>query len=105
MLDDLSLGIARIMRDQARDQDKESRRRPLTPRELVVAQLLAEGRSAKEVASTLGIETKTAEVHTANAYRKLGVHNKAQLRDWAVENGVVPRTQKRKVQILSSALK
>src|SRR5439155_23530790 len=48
---------------------------PLTGREREVLQLLAEGQSNKEVASSLGIGVKTAEANRANLMRKLGVRS------------------------------
>ncbi len=42
-------------------------------------QLLAEGKSSKEVAKVLGISVKTAERHRANIMRKLGIHSVSEL--------------------------
>jgi DNA-binding NarL/FixJ family response regulator len=61
----------------------------LTLREQEVIQLIAEGRSTKEVASALHIRPKTAETHRQNAMSKLGVHNAAQLTRHAIANGMV----------------
>lgn len=47
----------------------------LTPREEEVALLLADGKSSKEVATLLGISTKTVDTHRARVMRKLGVHS------------------------------
>jgi DNA-binding NarL/FixJ family response regulator len=52
--------------------------------------LLAEGLSIiKEVASKLGIATRTAGVHTSNAMRVLDLHNRVQLVWWAIHAGLV----------------
>jgi DNA-binding NarL/FixJ family response regulator len=51
----------------------------LTPGELRVATLVAEGRSNKEVAAALFLSTKTVEFHLARAFRKLGVSNRTAL--------------------------
>ncbi len=51
-------------------QDREARQR-LTAREREIVQLLAEGKTSKEVASVLKINTKTAETHRAHIIRKL----------------------------------
>jgi DNA-binding NarL/FixJ family response regulator len=61
----------------------------LTSREREIVQLLAEGKSSKEVASALGISAKTAETHRANVMRKLGLHNVSELVRYAVRNQIV----------------
>src|SRR5688572_28221066 len=50
--------------------------RPLTPREIEVLRLLADGASYKDVASELGITVSTAQSRAKQIYRKLGVHSK-----------------------------
>ncbi|HTS04066.1 MAG TPA: response regulator transcription factor [Candidatus Eisenbacteria bacterium] len=62
---------------------------PLTSREREVIQLLAEGRTSKEVAVTLNLSVKTAETHRTNLMRKLGLHSVADLTRYAVRNGIV----------------
>lgn len=61
----------------------------LTSREREVIQLLAEGRTSKEVAVTLNLSVKTAETHRTNLMRKLGLHSIADLTRYAVRNGIV----------------
>jgi DNA-binding CsgD family transcriptional regulator len=61
----------------------------LTAREREVLQLLAEGRSNKEVASLLDISVKTAETHRTNIMRKLDVHRVADLVRYAIRTGLV----------------
>lgn len=61
----------------------------LTSREREVIQLLAEGRTSKEVAVTLNLSIKTAETHRTNLMRKLGLHSVADLTRYAVRNGIV----------------
>ena len=61
----------------------------LTSREREVIQLLAEGRTSKEVAVTLNLSVKTAETHRTNLMRKLGLHSVADLTRYAVRNGIV----------------
>lgn len=60
----------------------------LTPRERQVAQLLAEGKSNKDVANALGISVKTAEAHRANIMHKLGMESLSDLVRWAVRNHI-----------------
>ena len=61
----------------------------LTAREREVVQLLAEGRSSKEVAVTLNLSVKTAETHRTNIMRKLDLHSVASLVRYAVRNHIV----------------
>src|SRR5262249_47903165 len=61
----------------------------LTTRERQVLQLLAEGRPNKEVASHLGISTKTAETHRARIMAKLGLHSIGDLVRYAVRNRII----------------
>jgi DNA-binding NarL/FixJ family response regulator len=62
---------------------------PLTPREREIVQLLAEGKSTKEVASVLGLSVKTAETHRSNIMRKLELHSVSELVLYAVRNNIV----------------
>jgi DNA-binding NarL/FixJ family response regulator len=61
----------------------------LTSREREVIQLLAEGRTSKEVAVVLNLSVKTAETHRTNLMRKLGLHSVADLTRYAVRNRIV----------------
>jgi DNA-binding NarL/FixJ family response regulator len=61
----------------------------LTPREREVIQLVAEGKSTKEVAMALSLSVKTAETHRTNLMRKLDLHSVAALTLYAVRNGIV----------------
>jgi len=61
----------------------------LTPREREVIQLLAEGKSSKEVAAMLNLSTKTAETHRSNIMRKLGFHSIRDLVVYAVKNNII----------------
>lgn len=61
----------------------------LTPREREVIQLLAEGKSSKEVACLLNLSTKTAETHRSNIMRKLGFHSIRDLVVYAVKNNII----------------
>ena len=67
---------------------KSSRSR-LTPREREILQLLAEGKSNKEIASLLGISVNTAEAHRANIMLKLGFHSITELVVYAVRNKII----------------
>lgn len=61
----------------------------LTTREREVVQLLAEGKSSKEVAVALNLSVKTAETHRTNVMRKLDLHSVADLVRYAVRNNIV----------------
>jgi DNA-binding NarL/FixJ family response regulator len=69
------------------DQGNASQR--LTAREREIVQLLAEGRTSKEVASTLNISTKTAETHRAHIMRKLEFHSVGEIVRYAVRNQII----------------
>jgi DNA-binding NarL/FixJ family response regulator len=64
-------------------------RHRLSAREREIVQLLAEGKSSKEVAVTLGISVKTAETHRANIMRKLEMHSVSELVRYAVKNQMI----------------
>jgi len=67
----------------------ESMRDRLTSREREIVQLLAEGKSSKEVATSLNISVKTAETHRANIMRKLQLHTVSELVRYAVRNQII----------------
>jgi DNA-binding NarL/FixJ family response regulator len=60
----------------------------LTPREREVLQLMAEGKSTKEVASGLGVSTKTVETHRRQIMDKLDMHSVAELTKYAIREGL-----------------
>ena len=68
---------------------ERSLRSVLTPREREVIQLPAEGKTTKEVATTLNLSVKTAETHRTNLMRKLDLHSVVDLTLYAVRNGIV----------------
>ena len=70
------------------DTAKSSRSR-LTPREREILQLLAEGKSNKEVANLLNISVNTAEAHRANIMLKLDFHSLAELILYAIRNNII----------------
>lgn len=61
----------------------------LSRREREVVQLLAEGKTNKDVATTLGISVRTAETHRAGIMQKLGVHSLAGLVRYAIRNHII----------------
>ncbi|MEM9434112.1 MAG: response regulator transcription factor [Pseudomonadota bacterium] len=67
-------------------------REALTAREQTILLQLAQGKSNKEVASTLNISVHTVETHRKNIKRKLGINSTAGLTRYALENGVLQGT-------------
>lgn len=61
----------------------------LTPRELEIVKLVAEGYSTKEIAETLVISEKTVERHRANVLDKLGMRDRVALTRYAIRRGLV----------------
>lgn len=61
----------------------------LTSREREIVQLVSEGKSNKEVSSSLGISVKTVDTHRANIMRKLDIHSASELVRYAVRNEIV----------------
>lgn len=62
---------------------------PLTARERQVLQLIAEGKSTKDIASLLGVSVKTAESHRSRLMQKLDIHETASLVRYAVKRGLI----------------
>jgi DNA-binding NarL/FixJ family response regulator len=84
----LSPGVSSAVVDAYRSGPEKSRN-PLTMRETRVLQLIAEGKSTKDVASLLGISVKTAESHRTRLMHKLDIHETASLVRYAVRNGII----------------
>lgn len=81
--------LDRDNRPDGTERNQEDLDDVLTGREREVIQLLAEGKTSKEVAVTLNLSVKTAETHRTNLMRKLGLHSVADLTRYAVRNGIV----------------
>jgi DNA-binding NarL/FixJ family response regulator len=62
---------------------------PLTLRERQVLQLVAEGKTSKEIAAVLGISTKTTESHRTNIMDKLNIRDTAGLVRYAIRQGII----------------
>ena len=61
----------------------------LTSRECEIVQLLAEGKTNKEIAVALGVSIKTVDAHRANIMHKLGLHSVADLVRYAIRNQII----------------
>src|SRR6266481_9948 len=79
--------------DDFRSRIKSANRLPrfatLTTREREVLKMLAEGNSVKEIACDLNLSVKTVEAHKFNLMRKLDIHNKAQLVQYAIQKKII----------------
>ena len=62
---------------------------PLSPRQREVLQLVAEGRTAREIAEILALSRKTVEFHKASIMRLLGLHTTAELTRYALDHGLL----------------
>lgn len=84
----LSPGVSGAVMEAYRSKSETAGDR-LTLRERQVLQLIAEGKSTKDVASLLGISVKTAESHRTRLMQKLDIHETASLVRYAIRNGIV----------------
>lgn len=62
---------------------------PLTPRELQVVKLIAEGHNNRQIAEALTISEKTVERHRANMLEKLGMSDRVELTRYAIRRGLI----------------
>lgn len=69
--------------------DREPSEDPLSRRERQVLQLVAEGKTNKEIAEILDLSVKTAESHRARAMKKLAIHETAGLVRYAIRKGLI----------------
>jgi DNA-binding NarL/FixJ family response regulator len=76
-------------RVQGHNAVRQPRFGTLTKREREILKMLAEGRSVKEIASGFDLSVKTVEAHKFNLMRKLDIHNKAQLVQYAIQKKVI----------------
>jgi two-component system, NarL family, response regulator NreC len=84
----LSPGVSGTLMDAYRTKAQKPKD-PLTMRERQVLQLIAEGKSTKDVAIVLGISVKTAESHRTRMMQKLRIHETASLVRYAIRRGLV----------------
>jgi DNA-binding NarL/FixJ family response regulator len=75
--------LDRASRGEATPED------PLSPRELEVVKLIAEGHTSEEIAEQLFISKKTVDRHRANMLEKLGMRNRVELTRYAIRRGLV----------------
>lgn len=79
-----------LMRDLAdRAHEEGAEFELLTPRELEVLKLIAEGHSSKEIAALLVISIKTVDSHRTNMLEKLGMRDRVDLTRYAIRRGLI----------------
>jgi DNA-binding NarL/FixJ family response regulator len=83
----LASDVLRQIQHESREMSDSAS--PLTPRQREILQLLAEGRSAKEIAATLAISPRTVEFHKYQMMEMHGLHSSAELIHFAIKHGIV----------------
>jgi DNA-binding NarL/FixJ family response regulator len=78
-----------FLKGDSHDARSDRGRTRLTPRQREIVQLLAEGKSSKEVAVVLDLSVKTAETHRANIMRKLDCHSVSEVVRYAIRNEII----------------
>ena len=86
----LSPAIAQPPTAAVHDASPSASARPLSPREREVLRLVAEGKSSKEIAASLGIAVPTVETHRRQISEKLGLRTIAELTKYAIREGITP---------------
>jgi DNA-binding NarL/FixJ family response regulator len=79
-----------FLKTKSQHQQGERAGARMTPRELEIIRLLAEGKSNKEIATALGIAVRTVETHRARIMLKLGLHSLAELIHYSMRHGIIP---------------
>ena len=81
--------LGQLLHPESASQSPNVVGRQLTPREREIVQMVAEGRSNKEIAETLRISVRTAETHRNNVLRKLGLHSASDLTRYAIRHQII----------------
>lgn len=81
--------VAALVAGSSRPASGEPGNQPLSRRELQVATLLAEGKTAPDIATELHISPSTVDVHRRNLMRKLELHNVVELTKYAIRTGLI----------------
>ena len=83
---------ARLVKDYVRlvqGQEEAAAAGALTPRELEVLKLVAEGHTTQDIADRLGLSRKTVDAHRTNLMRKLGLHDVTEVVKYALRHGII----------------
>ncbi len=78
-----------FLKTRSRHRQGERAGSRVSPRELEIIRLLAEGKTNKEIAGLLGIAVRTVETHRSKIMLKLGLHSLAELIHYALRHGIV----------------
>ena len=81
----LSPSVAGVMLGEAEDESLQS----LTPRELEILRLVANGKTSRDIGCILNISARTVENHRHSIMRKVGLHDVASLTRMAIRSGLV----------------
>jgi DNA-binding NarL/FixJ family response regulator len=87
--DEVEGALRRLRHRRDKDDDGARRLDRLTPREVQILGLMAEGRTPEEVTTTLGMSPNTLRTHMQNVLTKLGVHSKMEALVLAIRHGKV----------------
>ena len=87
--DEVESALRRLRRRRDKDDDAEKRLARLTPREVQILELMAEGRAPNEITETLSMSPNTLRTHMQNVLTKLGVHSKMEALVVAIRHGKV----------------
>jgi DNA-binding NarL/FixJ family response regulator len=82
-------GARTLIRHYLNRHPNEDRSEDLSPRELEILQLIAEGHSGRQIAEHLTISEKTVERHRSNILAKLGLTDRVQLTRYAIRRGII----------------
>jgi DNA-binding NarL/FixJ family response regulator len=78
-----------FLKTRSQHQQGERAAARITPREIEIVQLLAEGKTNKEIAAALGITVRTVETHRSKIMLKLGLHSLTELIHYAIGHKIV----------------
>jgi DNA-binding NarL/FixJ family response regulator len=81
--------MGRPLKGEVDEEDTVALDHRLSAREREVVQLVAEGRTNKEIATELGVSVKTVDAHRTNIMRRLNVHSVAELVRYAIRNKII----------------
>jgi DNA-binding NarL/FixJ family response regulator len=81
--------VSSLVRDFLERVEKDQDYDPLTPREVEVLKLIAEGRTSKEIADVLVLSVKTVERHRADILHRLGMRDRVDLTRYAIRRGLI----------------
>ena len=84
----LASNVLEVFAHKVKPSRKVRRKVELSEREAEILQMISEGKSSKDIASSLAISVKTVETHRQHIMQKVGVHNVAALTKYAIREGL-----------------